>query len=88
MSIISHKKQWEILKRSFELERVPNALLFQGPERLGKKTIALEFIKLINCQSKDFNSLPCHKCFSCKEIERGVHPDFVLIKTVKKSDSY
>jgi DNA polymerase III delta prime subunit len=42
-----HQKQWEFLKRSAKLGRIPHALLFSGssPE---KKTVALEFIRLIN----------------------------------------
>lgn len=82
--IVGHKKQWEFLKKSFEIERVPHAFLFQGPAKLGKKTLALEFIKLVNCQNKDFTVRPCHKCISCKAIERGNHPDFILVEPLKK----
>jgi DNA polymerase-3 subunit delta' len=84
MSIIGHKKQWEFLKKSFELKRVPHAFLFQGPEKLGKRTIALEFIKLVNCQDKGSTVRPCQQCLSCKEIKRGTHPDFISVESLKK----
>lgn len=42
--IIGHKKQQQFLKKIIDSGKIPHALLFTGSERLGKKTIALEFI--------------------------------------------
>jgi len=44
--IIGHKKQWQFLKKSVKVGRFSHAYLFSGQEKLGKKTIAYEFIKL------------------------------------------
>jgi DNA polymerase-3 subunit delta' len=46
--IIGHQKQWQFLKKSVKLGRISHAYLFSGQEKLGKKRIALEFVKLIN----------------------------------------
>jgi DNA polymerase-3 subunit delta' len=46
--IVGHKKQWELLKQSLALNRISHAYLFSGQEKLGKKTIALEWSSLIN----------------------------------------
>lgn len=46
--IIGHQKQWDFLKRSLEANKLSHAYLFCGQEKLGKKTFALEFVKLIN----------------------------------------
>jgi len=46
--IMGHQKQWRFLKQSVELNKLSHAYLFCGEERLGKKRIALEFVKLIN----------------------------------------
>ena len=46
--IIGHQKQWRFLKKSVELGKISHAYLFCGEEHLGKKRIALEFVKLIN----------------------------------------
>jgi len=51
--IIGHQKQWQFLKKSVELGKISHAYLFSGEERLGKKRIALEFVKLIN--GENFN---------------------------------
>ena len=42
-----HQKQKEFLKRSFELGRIPHALLFSGSSS-EKKRIALDFIQMIS----------------------------------------
>jgi len=42
-----HQKQWEFLKKSSELGRLPHALLFYGQEGLGKKALAIEFSKFL-----------------------------------------
>jgi len=44
--VIGHQKQWQFLKKSVKLSRFSHAYLFSGQEKLGKKTIAYEFIKL------------------------------------------
>lgn len=45
--ILGHQKQWQYLQRLAKLDKIPHALLFSGPEKAGKKTVALEFGKLL-----------------------------------------
>lgn len=52
--IIGHQKIWQFLKKSAEDESLSHAYLFWGEEHLGKKTLALEFIKFLN-KSKNFD---------------------------------
>lgn len=78
MKIIGHQKQWQFLKKSAELGRLPHGLLFYGQEQLGKKTLAVEFVKFLNCQSAE---RPCQICRNCQDIQKGVYPDFVLIES-------
>jgi DNA polymerase-3 subunit delta' len=44
--IIGHQKQWDILQKMQESKKIPHALMFCGEEKLGKKTTAIEFLKL------------------------------------------
>jgi len=44
--VIGHQKQWQFLKKSVKLDKFSHAYLFSGQEKLGKKIIAYEFIKL------------------------------------------
>jgi len=42
-----HQKQWQFLKKSVELGKLPHALLFYGQQGLGKKALAIEFAKFL-----------------------------------------
>lgn len=68
--IIGHQKQKEFLNRMVSSGRLPHALLFSGQEKLGKKTIALEFIASIFKESPE-------------RLLAG-HPDFIFIEPQEK----
>ena len=76
MDIIGHEKQRKALTTFFKKNRVPHAFLFSGQEKLGKRTVAMWFLKMINCENKN---APCEKCRSCYEIKEGIHPDIINI---------
>ena len=80
---IGHKKQWEFLKKKFELNQLSHAYLFSGADSIGKKIFAIEFTKLINCKNEN---PPCQKCFSCQAIERCSFPDFMVLSEANKKD--
>ncbi len=84
MNILGHHRIWQFLKKSIEAGKISHAYLFFGPAKVGKKTVALEFIKLLNCQEKDFQKKPCQSCRFCKEIEKRFSPDLILIGPEKK----
>jgi len=84
MEIIGHQHVLDFLKKSAEIDKISHAFLFFGPEKIGKKTVAIEFIKFLNCREKDIKKRPCQSCFFCKEIEKKSHPDFILIEPEKK----
>jgi len=62
--IIGHNRVLNFLKRSAEKKKTAHAYLFTGPTHLGKRTVALEFIK----------ALVGH------EMEKVVHPDVLIIE--------
>ena len=70
MVIIGHQKQLNYLKRMAESGKIPHALLFSGQKKLGKKTIALEFISWL------FEEPGVPKILG--------HPDFILIEPQEK----
>jgi len=76
--IIGHQKQWQFLRKSAETQRLSHAYLFLGPAHLGKRTLAKEFIKSLNCQKKQ--ETPCQTCWPCQALEKETHPDLILIK--------
>ncbi len=81
MKIIGHKKQQKALSTFFEKKKIPHAFLFSGPRKVGKKTVALWFLRMINCNEKN---APCEKCRSCYEIKEGIHPDIINVYADEK----
>jgi len=84
MNLIGHKIQWEFLKKSAERGRIPHALLFSGPSQIGKKRVAVEFIKLLNCEEREEEKRPCGICPNCSRIEKGIFPDLKIIQSKGK----
>lgn len=67
-----------LLRNIIRLHRVPNGLLFWGPEGVGKRFTALEFAKAVNCKEAEADN--CGHCLSCQKIDHGNHPDVKLIQ--------
>jgi len=83
--IAGRQKQWNFLKNKFESDNISHAYLFTGSAELGKKFIAKEFVKLINCHAyrqagSGDNEKPCQECASCRAIEKEIYPDFLIVK--------
>ena len=70
-NIIGHKKQKQILRN---FKEVPHALVFEGEDMIGKKTMAIAFAKLILC---DYNA--CNTCKTCIDISKNISPDLLFI---------
>ncbi len=64
--------------------RLPHALLFWGPEGVGKFTTAIALSKILFCKSPEQNDY-CGRCSSCLRIDSGNHPDVRIVGPVKKS---
>lgn len=83
-TIIGHKKQRQFLLNSIKAKRVAHAYLFTGEEALGKKTVALQFAQIINCQLLDIDKRPCGKCLSCEQFNKAYIPDLFFIQPEKQ----
>ena len=51
--IIGHKKQWEFLKKKFELNQLSHSYLFTGQKEIGKKDFAIQFAEFLGCKFPD-----------------------------------
>jgi len=86
-NFIGHQKIWHFLNTTVKSEKISHAYLFSGPDRIGKKKVALEFIKLLNCQEKKTENKPCQSCYCCKAIEKKSFADLIFIEPEKKEIS-
>ena len=82
--LIGHKKQWEFIEGKNESGQLSHAYLFTGPEGIGKKLFAVEFVKFLNCLSQ---KKPCGKCINCQMIEKNAFPDLLLVKSINSESS-
>jgi DNA polymerase-3 subunit delta' len=73
--IVGNKKKIDILRQIIKSNNIPHAMIFSGPEMIGKKKIAIEFIKNIFCEEL------CGECYFCKSIENN--PDINIISPVE-----
>lgn len=64
------KQQLSFLQHS---GRFPHALVIEGEEGVGKRTLAKEIVFNLFC--KDTSNKPCGVCSQCKKVAKGVHPD-------------
>jgi len=79
----------KILRMALAKGRVPNSLLFCGPEGVGKRQVALNLAKALNCRTKTDDA--CDACPPCRAIdydskspENNSFPDVMEIAREKK----
>lgn len=74
-----HDQPRALLLRAVVARSVPQSLLFDGPDGVGKRTTALALAAAINCQQPGIDGDACGTCSSCRRISRGQHPDIVVL---------
>jgi DNA polymerase III subunit delta' len=83
-SIIGHRRVVTLLSRAIAHDSLPPSLLLAGPAGIGKRRIAKAVGAAVNClQPRSAGTLErdaCGECPACRRIERGVHPDVILIE--------
>ena len=72
-----------LLRNILKQGRMPNGLLFWGPEGVGKRFTALELAKAVNCTSGTFDA--CDECLSCRKVTSGNHPDVKIVAPAGKT---
>lgn len=80
-NLIGQKQVKQILEEAINEERIRQAYIFNGPEGVGRKTAAMDFIMMSSCESKS----ACGRCKSCILCHNGTNPDIITINTGKKA---
>jgi DNA polymerase-3 subunit delta' len=74
------------LSRAIAHDTLPPALLFAGPQGVGKRRTAVALAQAVNCPraaaftTSEVHLDACGTCPSCRRIERGVHPDIIVLQ--------
>ncbi len=70
-SVLGHERIRALLSRAIAGGRVPHALLFAGPEGVGKRTLALAFASALLCDQRG-PAGPCGACRHCTRVARSL----------------
>jgi DNA polymerase-3 subunit delta' len=87
--VVGHARPLGLLSRSLAHGSLPPSLLFSGPEGVGKRLVAKGVSQALNCLDLRLGPAghdaalaldACGSCLACRKIERGVHPDLLVIE--------
>ena len=73
--LVGNKQVSETLRRLIAAGRVPNALLFTGPDGVGKKLFALELARTLVCTGSKVHDA-CGHCSACSRVGEFAIPTF------------
>jgi DNA polymerase-3 subunit delta' len=77
--VLGHVQPRALLLRAVVARSVPQSLLFDGPDGVGKRTTSLALASAINCPNPAIDGDACGACSSCRRIARAQHPDIVSL---------
>ena len=81
-TISGHEKQKEALRTMLREGRLPHALLFTGPDGIGKRMVGRVLAAAILCDAEDG---PCGHCESCRAMQLGSHPDYLALSRAREA---
>lgn len=83
--IVGNERIKHILQRSLQKQRLPNSLLFCGPEGVGMRDVAFTLAKALMCEKKQDDA--CETCSVCRAMhldpDENRYPDFMVYSSDK-----
>ena len=83
--IIGNEEAKDILIKTIKSKNILNSYMFVGEEGIGKKLIAVEFARMILCESEDCEN--DDSCNSCIKFNSNNHPDYFFIEKLSDKNS-
>ncbi len=81
--LVGQERAVAALERGLADGRAAHAYLFVGPERVGKRTLALKLAQALNCEDDE---RPCGECKACRRIAGGIHSDVQTVTVEEGED--
>jgi DNA polymerase III subunit delta' len=73
--VIGHDRQKQMLSTLVGRGKLPHALLFAGPDGVGKQALALSLVANLFCRE----GTACGSCHPCRALAGGQHPDLTIL---------
>lgn len=77
----------QIIKNHFltaiKNNKVSHAYIFEGDKGSGKKLLAENYIRMLQCENPDASGEACGKCQSCIQMDHKDHPDVIWVSHEK-----
>lgn len=77
--ILGHRAAIARLWGALARDELHHAYLFEGPEGVGKHTVAVRLAMAANCTG-EADPPPCGVCPTCEQIRAGHHPDVLVLE--------
>ena len=74
---LGHENIRKMLQTAFEQNRMSHGYLFDGPESVGKASMAIWMAAKLFCEAPD---KPCGSCPGCVRLQTDNHPDIMILK--------
>lgn len=71
--LLDQERVVQALRGAIERDRVAHAYLFYGPDGVGKRAVAIEFARAMQCEKGGPDA--CGECNTCSKVNRLIHPD-------------
>ncbi len=78
------QQQWQDVIGQYQQQRLPHALLLNGPNGLGQFDFAKTLAATLLCEATATDQA-CEQCRSCHLIKTGCHPDLFIVTPEEKS---
>jgi DNA polymerase-3 subunit delta' len=78
------QSQWRSLQARRQAGRMPHALLFAGPEGMGKRHLAATLSRGLLCEQPAQDGTGCGRCRSCLLLDAGSHPDRLIVSPAEE----